>query len=508
MSKVKRADFQVPCPQCQKFLTRSNLKRHMKSCPAVKRSALTESTEPSSQDVSRPSSRGRGLESRTKKMSQQGSCSSSSSVKPSTARCPDGSSVSFRYIEKATLALLDQRDDYSKDALCNFLARCYPKIPASSRKILVVAATTAATRVAGLHALVSGSSQDPGMKKMVECAADALLCWNLGLSPSHHTGRVGQVPNVIASEESPVLNDPLNSSPHEDLLTNALIDAGLSDVIPSSGAPPGLVRSSDIVNLDDCSSDDDVDAEQTLEVRATAVDDHSETYNPPTGSTVVQPENVSNGAGAVTCLSQPLNCEPDVLLRDDAMSVVSAAAHSATTSTADCLLTDQPYLKRTSSSDDAGVSVSKRQSAVTASSSSVKCAEPTVCQLADKNVEKVNVAGSATSRVRDVADNVAVAVAADKLNVTSLPSVASTSSAKMADQSGKQPSKKPSAQPLKSTVRSAASKSRGSATKDSRQSPRHDDREERRRRPFPSIPEADWAEVRRFAEERSRSFKR
>ena len=175
-SSRKRSDVLTPCLKCSKLLTRSNLQRHLALyCPVALGRDVPGSVEPSSRDVSvsESPSRGRSRQTRSGARRREAGSEGSDSPWPSTAGCrvprsgrrSDSASstssvatcedkLSSATIEKATLAVLDRHDDYSKDALCAFLARCYPSIPVLCRKALVVAASTAARQASRLHGLV------------------------------------------------------------------------------------------------------------------------------------------------------------------------------------------------------------------------------------------------------------------------------------------------------------------------------------------------------------------
>ena len=184
----------------------------------------------------------------------------------SVATCEER--ISSATIEKATLAVLDRHDDYSKDALCAFLARCYPSIPVLCRKALVVAASTAARQAARLHGLVvrNNRSENVAFRKFAIGAADVLDCWGLGLNPPHRAGRTyerhqrinaearaqeilsaegaalpseaspvteARVRNAMASKLLPVPMPllPFDVNPRDDLMSRAMADAGLENIV-------------------------------------------------------------------------------------------------------------------------------------------------------------------------------------------------------------------------------------------------------------------------------------
>ena len=286
-SSKKRSDVLVPCLNCQKLLTRSNLQRHLKlNCPAVLGRDVSGSVEPSSRDVSESPSRGRShVKSGARRRGIRHG--SSDSPWPPSAGCREPRSrrrgdsvsstssvatceekVSSATIEKATLAILDRHDEYSQDALCAFLARCYPTIPAVCMKVLVVAAASGARSAAQLHGLVARNnrSENVAFKKFAIGAADVLDCWGLGLNPPHRAGRTferhqrinaeagakpiaaaegaaprseaspateARVRNALASKFLPVPMplQPLDFNPRDDLMSQAMADAGLENIV-------------------------------------------------------------------------------------------------------------------------------------------------------------------------------------------------------------------------------------------------------------------------------------
>jgi len=187
-----------------------------------------------------------------------------------------GQDVASSRIAKATRAILQRHDGYSKDLLCEFLAQRFPEIPACARKILVVGASTAAAFAAHHYDVVRESwlSADPQKKK---CGADAgcvLSYWSMGLGESRSDGKsdvvrpprvmkslapsatattrdvtspsqpvsvpVSKVRDVMLNKVFPV---PMAAGrPHpqdpvlrDDLMTRALVAAGLSDVVAYYG---------------------------------------------------------------------------------------------------------------------------------------------------------------------------------------------------------------------------------------------------------------------------------
>ncbi|HSN24551.1 MAG TPA: hypothetical protein VLS45_10405, partial [Methylomicrobium sp.] len=273
MSKTsqKKVDIQVPCQQCLKVVSRSNMSRHLSQyCPVALGRAESGSVEPSSRDVSESPSRGRSRQVKTgarRRRSQSGSGERRASTSSTPSVATFEKNVSSATVEKAALALLDRHHEYNKDALCAFLARCYPDIPAVCRKVLVVAATTGARRAAQLHAMVvrPGRSESSRFGTFVANSVDVLDCWSLGLDPPHRAGRTyerhqllnaeadvrrvsadgGSAPpsesssvttrvrNAMASKFLPVPLPMrrLNLEPGGDLVAQALTEAGLDDIV-------------------------------------------------------------------------------------------------------------------------------------------------------------------------------------------------------------------------------------------------------------------------------------
>ena len=287
-SSRRRSDVLTPCLKCEKLLTRSNLPRHLRlNCPGVVGRDVPGSVEPSSRDASESPSRGRSRQTRSGARRREVGSEGSGSPWPSTAGCRAPRSgrrggsvsstssvatceekVSSATIEKATLAILDRHDDYSKEALCAFLARCYPNIPVLCRKVLVVAASTAARSASRLHGLVvrNNRSENVAFRKFASGAADVLDCWGLGLNPPHRAGRTferhqrinaeagakliaaaegaaprsetsptteARVRNAMANKLLPVPMPlpPFNLNTRDDLMSRAMADAGLENLV-------------------------------------------------------------------------------------------------------------------------------------------------------------------------------------------------------------------------------------------------------------------------------------
>jgi len=240
-SSRKKSDDLVPCLKCEKLLTRSNLQRHVRRhCPVALGRYVPGSVEPSTRDVSESPSRGRSRQTRSGAQRREVGSEGSDSPWPSTAGCRAPRSgqrggsvsstssaatceekVSSATIEKATLAILDRHDEYSKDALCAFLARCYPNIPAVCRKVLVVAAATGARRAAQLHGLVARDSRSANvaLRKLPIGAADILDCWSLGLDPPHRAGRTFE------------RHQRINAEARDDPMSRAMTEAGLDAIV-------------------------------------------------------------------------------------------------------------------------------------------------------------------------------------------------------------------------------------------------------------------------------------
>lgn len=111
--------------------------------------------------------------------------------------------VSSAVIRKATLAMLDRHGDYSKESLCAFLEERYPEIPATARKVLVVAASTAASRAAHLHEVYEKNSRsvDDEKRRFAAGAASALSFWGLGLTAVHRAANAAPRRRLVESCE-------------------------------------------------------------------------------------------------------------------------------------------------------------------------------------------------------------------------------------------------------------------------------------------------------------------
>lgn len=234
--------------------------------------------------------------SRTPTRSVGGGRSRSSSVATSAATSELGQDVASARIAKATRAILQRHDGYTKELLCQFLAQRFPEIPSCARKILVVGASTAAAFAAHHYDVVRESwmSDDPRKKKCGSDAGCVLSYWSMGLSTSHlaqkhlnlqptrATENLAQATTTTARDITPaprptsapvtkvlkVMLDKVLPVPipacrprpmlRDDLVARALASSGLSEIISCYGESdladaPETAAAGSYTNADDVS---------------------------------------------------------------------------------------------------------------------------------------------------------------------------------------------------------------------------------------------------------------
>lgn len=88
----------------------------------------------------------------------------------------------------ATRAILHQRNVFTEEQLCTYVAQHYPEIPAACRRYLVVGAVSGAQYAAYQHHLWRDNARvtDPGLRRMASEAASTLSWWTMGFRPNYN----------------------------------------------------------------------------------------------------------------------------------------------------------------------------------------------------------------------------------------------------------------------------------------------------------------------------------
>lgn len=187
-----KTNVMEPCEKCEKLIQKSNMGRHIKHhCPGK----LTSSKRP----LSRTSSVD----------TQESSTSAHSEVLVSvtdyTYSPKQMSALLSLVILEAVPALLDQHENYNREALAGYIGKFYAEISEQLRELIVVAATAKARQAALMHSVWEKNLYFPDEpKKFAAGAVSSLSFWALALSPVHRSG------NVYKSKEEQIANNSVS----------------------------------------------------------------------------------------------------------------------------------------------------------------------------------------------------------------------------------------------------------------------------------------------------------
>ena len=189
----KAPEDRVQCPECSLMVQRRNLNRHRRIHLDVPSGA----TDQGAQSFLCRSVTGVG--SARSRSSSRDSLISTSERLPTTSAASlmdvadnRGTDTVYRpstdSLIGAARAILHQRNTFTEEQLCAYVAQQYPEIPVDCRRYLVIGAVSGAQYAACQHHLWRDNARvaDLGLRRMASDAASILSCWTLGFRPSYN----------------------------------------------------------------------------------------------------------------------------------------------------------------------------------------------------------------------------------------------------------------------------------------------------------------------------------
>ena len=182
----------IRCPECDLLVQRRNLSRHRQThlestsgeTNRAGRSFLCRGVTSIAPVRSRSSSR----DSQQSTVERQPAASVTSATYAADVGVSDATGrPSTSMLTDATRAILHQRNAFTEEQLCMYLAQCYPEIPAECRRYLVVGAVSGAQYAAYQHHLWRDNARvtDAALRRMASDAASTLSWWTLGFRPTY-----------------------------------------------------------------------------------------------------------------------------------------------------------------------------------------------------------------------------------------------------------------------------------------------------------------------------------